>query len=519
MDDFSRLGLSEDIASALASFGFSAPTPVQKTAIPLVLAGRDLYMESETGTGKTFAYLAPALELIVKAGASRTAGIPRAKESPETAGDGGMISRIPPPQSHPQPQLMPLPGRAAPVRRADGPGLLVAAPTQELAVQIGRECEKLIAASGLSLEVAVLLGGSPLSRQETALKRRPAIVIGTLGRLADLAKSTMLRLKGLYVIVFDEADRMLAPETEGEMLGLLESAPRDCTRLLVSATLPRRIRLASAPFMKDPVFIDVQGKPVLAGDIEHWCLYCDSRKRVEFLRRFDAAVKPARCLVFLAQAARVAETAEKLAAHDLPVGAISARMDKEERRVALERFARGETRYLVTSDLAARGLDIPGISHILSLDLPEETTIYTHRAGRTGRAGAKGVSVILVDKVELERASKMAVKGGFVFHCKLLAEGSVLEPTTAEFFDMVESAWEEKTAFRARKKTSDAQRGPERGPYPPVRDWQRPVGPRPDSVPAQRKPEAARKPRPGQDSRQWPGGSGNRRTDGHDNGR
>ncbi len=481
MDDFSRLGLSDNLASALASFGFATPTPVQNTAIPLVLSGRDLYMEAETGTGKTFAYLAPALELIMKPRKPVAQSKPMAQ-----AGPGASDAPVPTQKPEARPS-------GAPIHRPEGPGLLVAAPTQELAVQIGREAEKLVAAAGLSLEVAVLLGGSPLSRQETALKRRPAIVVGTLGRLADLARSTILKLRGLSVIVFDEADRMLAPETEVEMLGLLESAPRSCTRLLVSATLPNRIRTLTAPYMSDPVSIDVQGEPVLAGNIEHWCLYCDSRKRVDFVRKLEAAVRPPRCLVFMAQAARVAETAEKLAARDLPVGAISARMDKEDRRVALDRFARGEIRYLVTSDLAARGLDIPGITHVLSLDLPEEATIYTHRAGRTGRAGAKGVSVVLADRVELERASKMAVKGGFVFRCKLLAEGSVLEPTTAEFFDMVEAAWEEKSAYRSKRDSAPSARRQE-------------YHPRPEE--SRRRPDGERQGRPGTDSRRRPGGSG-----------
>ena len=175
----------------------------------------------------------------------------------------------------------------------------------------------------------------------------------------------------------------------------------------MSATIPERIRRELRPLLRDAVEISPTGEAVLSGSIEHWCFYCDGRKRLDFARRFEAAVRPERCLVFLSMATRVEKAASALASLGLPVGAIHSGMDKETRRVALERFAAGTLRYLLTSDLGARGLDIPGITHILSLDLPEEPTIYTHRAGRTGRAGARGVSIVLADAVELSRASKI----------------------------------------------------------------------------------------------------------------
>jgi superfamily II DNA/RNA helicase len=140
---------------------------------------------------------------------------------------------------------------------------------------------------------------------------------------------------------------------------------------------------------------------------------------------------------------------------------MQARLDKEERRVALERFAEGKIRYLVTSDLGARGLDIAGLTHVVSLDLPEEPTVYIHRAGRTGRAGAKGVSIVLADAVELKRASHVATREGFVFRCKLLEGGEVLEPPVEDFFVRVERAEAEKAKHRAGR----LHDGPARGPY------------------------------------------------------
>lgn len=411
MRSFLDLGLSEALAQGFVKLGFEAPTSIQALAIPAILERKDLLMESETGTGKTFAYLAPALALVARA-----------------------------------------------ERRGSGPICLVAAPTQELAVQIGREAERLITAAGLEITVAVLLGGTPLVKQTAKLKTGPELVVGTLGRLADLIALRKLRTATLGLLVLDEADRILSPETEALGLSLLAAAPASCARVLASATLPDRTRRSAAPYLRKPVYARLESRPVLGGDIEHWCFYCDGRKRVDFLRHFEAAIKPQRCLVFLSNASRIEGVVERLAARGLPIAGIHARLEKEARRRALERFTEGELRYLVTSDLGARGLDVPGISHVLSLDLPEEASVYVHRAGRTGRAGAKGVSVVLVDGVELKRASRIAVREGFVFRTKLLSEGRLFEPSPEEFFALVEEAEESRHRSLAAKKELDGKR-------------------------------------------------------------
>lgn len=414
MSDFDGFGLHDSVIRGLGALGFDRPTEVQRLAFPSLAEGKDLLMESETGTGKTLAYLAPAISAIAS--------------SPE------------PPK---------------------GPMLLVAAPTQELAVQIAREAEKLVKASGLDLEVATLLGGSPIARQEAMLKRRPRIVVGTLGRLADLAFARVLSLGSLRFLVLDEADRLLAKETEELCSRLLQSSPKGACRVLASATIPGRVREIAAPWLRNPVVASPETREVLSRDIEHWCFYCDSRKRADFVRRFEAAIAPSRCLLFHSNAARLGKLLESLHAYGVPAAAISARLDKEERRVALERFTKGELRYLLTSDLGARGLDIPGISHVVSLDLPEEPTIYVHRAGRTGRAGAKGVSIVLADAVELQRASRLALRGNFVFRTKVLRDGRVFEPPVEEFFADVEAAENQRSEARAARPKS-GQRGRDR---------------------------------------------------------
>jgi|GEM_PF-191939 len=426
MDSFSQLGLAPSLAEALASFGFAAPTPVQAATIPAILSRRDAIVESETGTGKTFAYLAPAFQLV------------------------STLARTSPGE----------------------PLALVAAPTQELAVQIGREAERLAKAASLPARTVVLLGGTPLEKQAAKLKAKPEIVVGTLGRLADLVALGRLRTSGLKLLVLDEADRLFAPETADMARALLQKAPSQAVKVLVSATIPEKIRREMRPFLREAEEICPVGEKVLSAEIEHWCFYCDGRKRLDFVRRFEAAVHPARCLLFLTMASRVEKAAAALAHLGIPIEAIHSGLDKEARRVALERFSEGEVRYLLTSDLGARGLDIPGISHVISLDLPEEPTIYTHRAGRTGRAGATGVSVVLADGIELARASKIAVKGGFVFRCKVLEERQVLEPTSEEFFARASAAETERMEAKAKRvgdgetRGANSKRGPRRDSRP-----------------------------------------------------
>lgn len=411
MDTFSDLGLPPGIAAGLASLGFTDPTKVQKLAIPTILGRKDLFIQSETGTGKTFAYLAPAMANVMELDPSR------------------------------------------------GPLVLVVCPTQELAVQVARQAELLVQASGLGMQVLSLLGGSPLSRQEAALKKKPHIVVGTPGRIHDLAAMRSLSLHRLSFLVLDEADRLFSKEYREELLSLTRMLPRTCVKILASATISASTRRLAADFMQGAAALDLLDEGVLSRDIEHWVFYVDHRKRLDFLRRLEAAVHPERCLVFASTGERVARAAERLDALGLPVDAILARQEKEHRRVSLERFEKGSLRYLVTTDLAARGLDIGRISHVISLDFPEDTSWYIHRAGRTGRAGEKGISILLADGHELRGASKIAVERNFVFRTKMLDSGQVVEPPVEDFFDMVEKGEEEKREYRAKRAGRDFRPG------------------------------------------------------------
>jgi superfamily II DNA/RNA helicase len=200
--------------------------------------------------------------------------------------------------------------------------------------------------------------------------------------------------------------------------------------------------------MKDPISIDLKDEGVLSRDIEHWVFYVEHRKRLDFLRKLAVALKPEKCLVFAGSGERVRRAEEKLKDSGLSVESILAKEEKEQRRVAIERFQQGSLSYLVTTDLSARGLDITDISHVISLDFPEDSSWYVHRAGRTGRAGKPGISIVLADALDLRRASRLAVDRNFIFRTKSLEEGRVVEPPVEEFFERVEKGDEEKREYR-----------------------------------------------------------------------
>lgn len=403
MNEFLSLGLDSSVCEGLAKLGYETPTHPQHLAIPEILAGKDIFLQSETGTGKTIAYAAPILTKIA--------------------------------------------GKSA----SSGPLAIIVTPTQELAVQVERKIEELAAFAGLKISIFALLGGSPISRQEAALKKKPQIVVGTPGRTADLVSMRALSLKNLAFLVLDEADRLFSQEYREEVETLLNRAPEDSIKILASATIDKKTRTAAKEFMKHPVSLDLLEEGVLSADIEHWAFYVEHRKRIDFLKKLETALHPARCLVFASSSERVIKAGERMSAMGLPAASLISRQDKEEKRVALERFSAGSLRYLVTTDLGARGLDIPDISHIISLDVPEDASVYIHRAGRTARAGKKGVSIILADQIDLSKASRIAVMRGFVFRTKMLSNAQVLEPTAEEFFTYVEEAEKERQEYKNRR--------------------------------------------------------------------
>lgn len=433
MQEFMELGLSDAVAKAFATLGFDAPSEIQKLAIPALLERRDAYVSSATGTGKTFAYLAPILSSIDKDDSSLKA--------------------------------------------------IIVTPTHDLAIQIERETLKLAQGARMDTRVVSALGSIPLKRQLERLAQKPHIVVGSAGRIRDLALAGHIKLDTCQWAVLDEADRLFENEAIDVTSELLSSLPEQCNRVLVSASLPKRTVDRASAWFRDPLLLVVDPSEALRETIEHWCFHSPSRSKLDFLRRFEAAVKPERCLLFASSNASIFNIQKRLDYLGFPAVVLKSDNDGNERRDALAEFTNGSARWLITTDLGARGLDLLDVSHVISFDLPEEPTVYMHRAGRTGRAGKHGVSIALADLVELRRASKIAVRYGFPFVCKILDSGIVHDIEPENFFALAE---EEEAARKDVKLEATKRPDPRRRTRPGVQT-ERPRRPPTDDERRQRR--------------------------------
>jgi superfamily II DNA/RNA helicase len=396
--------MSPRFAEALAGRGVLSPTPIQALVFPRLLAGESLFFTSATGTGKTFAYLIPAIE-----------------------------------------RLLTPPAAPAP-RRAAGPRTLIAAPTYELCSQIKAEADSLLEQAGaLSLKTALLIGGGNIGRQIDGLrKEKPDIIIGNPGRVIQIARAGKLRLGNLECLVLDEADRLvsddLAGET-GELLSLIRPLRRSgegeeplvtaCSATLSAKTREKLLGLFDAE--NPPVFplLELRDNSVLGECIRHWAIFSERRKKIDALRSFLAAAKPRKALVFTARTEEAGKILSRLQYHHIAAAGLSGGMDKSGRKRALDDFRKNRVTALVASDLAARGLDIDGISHIIALDVPQNGDAYIHRAGRTGRAGKAGIMLTIGDAGEMRALARLEKKLGIVIYPKELRGGRIAAPESA----------------------------------------------------------------------------------------
>lgn len=365
--------------------------------MPLVAQGKNVMFQSETGTGKTFAFLLPLVQAMSEEPASKD------------------------------------------VR------LLIATPTYELASQIKVQVQLVT-----DLPVALCIGGAPLSRQLELLKARPAIVVGGPARLLELIHLKKLKVASVRTLVLDEADRLLSPELRGETIGLLERLPSAVQLVGCSATVSdftrstlQMARTQSAPEEK-PARTDGRGavssgargielvtmppEDVLKKRIEHWAVFAERRDKIDTLRSFVAAVKPKKLLVFTARNDQLQNITSKLRYHNVECMALGSKTDKKERKTAIDRFRSGKLRVLVTTDLASRGLDIADITHVVQLDFPDSADFFIHRAGRTARAGKTGVNCVIGDAWELQRYAALEKRLGITVHPKALSHGQLVKP-------------------------------------------------------------------------------------------
>jgi superfamily II DNA/RNA helicase len=407
---FAELGLSPKVLAAVEAAGYTTPTPIQATAIPVAVTGRDVLGIAQTGTGKTASFVLP------------------------------MITRLET-------------GRA----RAHMPRSLILAPTRELAAQVAQSFEKYGINHKLSL--ALLIGGVSMDDQVKKLDRGVDVLIATPGRLLDHFQRGRVLLVGIEILVIDEADRMLDMGFIPDIEKICKLLPPRRQTLFFSATMPPEITRLVSQFLKDPERIEVAPPATTAKTITQRFQFCpngeDWAKR-EMLRELIASQNVKNAIIFCNRKVEVAILHKSLVKHGFSAGALHGDMDQKARTETLDKFRAGELMLLAASDVAARGLDIPDVSHIFNFDLPWQPDDYVHRIGRTGRAGKEGMSTSLVTTEELKSLKDIE---------KMLGEPVVWlgEAPTAE--DYAQAGKKR----RGRGGRPGAQRGRGRGPAPPAR--------------------------------------------------
>lgn len=374
--DWTSLGLRPSLAERLREAGMAGPAPVQAEAIPAMLEGRDVCARSHTGSGKTLAYLLPALQRI------------------ETD---------------------------KPVLQA-----LVMAPTQELAMQIVRVAERFGGPEGV--RVQQLIGGASVSRQIDGLKRKPHLAVGTPGRLHELLKMRKLRLHALRLLVLDEADQMFALGSTKELEAVLEAAPANRQLAFFSATLPPETLVLADRLMRDPVRIDLDPDSRLPASIRHYAIRAERRDLFDTAKRLLHALRPSSALIFIDQTDQIAHWEARLRHEGFAAGALYGDADKLTRSRTLEQLRDGKLRVVMTTDVAARGIDIPQIGLVVGIGAPADPERYIHRAGRTGRMGREGTVVSLVEPRLWHRIGKLSRKLGIEIEERELYAGQLVDP-------------------------------------------------------------------------------------------
>jgi superfamily II DNA/RNA helicase len=351
---FSHLGLSAKVLAAIGTAGYKTPTPIQDQAIPHVLARRDVLGIAQTGTGKTAAFVLPMLTMLEQ-------------------------------------------GRA----RARMPRTLILEPTRELAAQVADHFEKY--GKNHKLNVALIIGGVSFDNQDAKLVRGVDVLIATPGRLLDHSERGRLLLSGVELLVIDEADRMLDMGFIPDIERIGKLVPFTRQTLFFTATMPAEIQRIADKFLHNPVRVEVS-KPATAATTITQLLVSTGRdpheKRETLRRLIRSAAGYKNAIVFCNRKREVAQLHRSLLRHKFNAVALHGDMDQAARTAALEQFRKGEVTVLVASDVAARGLDIPEVSHIFNFDVPHHPDDYVHRIGRTGRAGRSGIAITIVAPID-----------------------------------------------------------------------------------------------------------------------
>ncbi|WMJ82207.1 DEAD/DEAH box helicase [Clostridium sp. MB40-C1] len=378
INSFDTLDLDSRLIEGLKKEGIIKPTDIQIKTIPLALENKDIIGQSETGSGKTLAYLLPIFQKINS--------------------DKREMQSI------------------------------ILAPTHELVMQIDKQIKLLSQSSGMSITSTTIIGEVNVKRQIDKLKEKPHIIVGSTGRILQLIKKKKISAHTIKTIVIDEGDKLLDQNNLSVVKDIIKTTMRDRQLMVFSATINQKAINIAKSLMKEVEVIQIEEKNLVNPNITHMYLTGEQRDKIIILRKLVAALKPKKAIVFINKSEEIELTTEKLQYHNIKAYGIYGSSSKEERKKALEGFRSGDIQLLIASDIAARGLDIKGVSHIFNLDLPEDSMEYLHRSGRTGRSENLGTSISIVTEREIPLIKKYEKDFGIKIEEKKVSRGALMDP-------------------------------------------------------------------------------------------
>lgn len=358
LSEFLSLGISNELVEKLQKIGVAIPTPIQKRAIPLVINGKDIIAQAQTGTGKTFAFVLPIIE------------------------------NLDPNKTNVQ--------------------ALIVTPTRELALQITDEVNKLIADLE-GIHVLAVYGGQDVAKQLHKLKKNIQIVVGTPGRLLDHIRRSSIELKDVSSLILDEADQMLHIGFLHEVEEIINETPKSRQTLLFSATIPSEIRKLAKKHMREPEYIQVEKTQGPAITVKQIAFHTIDRAKQASLIHLLETYRPYLAVIFCRTKRRVSKLYEVLKGNGFSVDELHGDLSQAKREQVMKRFREAKIQILVATDVAARGLDVEGVTHVFNYDIPQDPESYVHRIGRTGRAGMTGLAITFyssADRQTLEMIEK-----------------------------------------------------------------------------------------------------------------
>ncbi len=379
--NFHDYKLSEEIAGALNGLEYDIPTEVQSRVIPLALEKRDLIVNAQTGSGKTAAYGIPICE---------------------------MIDWL-----------------------ENKPQALILTPTRELAVQVKEDITNI--GRFKRIKATAIYGKSPFTAQKTELKQKNHVVVGTPGRVMDHIERGTIALNQIKFLVIDEADKMLNMGFIEQVEAILKELPKERVTMLFSATMPDAVKRLSLNYMMEPMNVDINESGITTAQIEHSIYKSYEEDKIKLLHEVMVIENPDSCIIFCKTKDRVDMVCDRLKAFDYPCDKIHGGLEQDDRLKAMNNFKRGKYRYLIATDVAARGIDVDNITLVINYDLPLDKESYVHRTGRTGRAGQTGKAITFVTPSESRRLKEIEEYIGFPIPLLTKPEKEEVQNAKADF--------------------------------------------------------------------------------------